>query len=150
MLKYDFNNSVGYWTTMASNAFQRAVNDEVRPHGITWRQCQVLGYLALEGALSQTDLAECVGVEPPTLVRMLDRMERDGWIRRDNCPNDRRKKLISATAAAEPVWDKIAECARRVRKRAIEGLSAAEAKQLKEMLAVVQRNLTAEALSEAS
>ena len=62
-------------------------------------------------------------VEPPTLVGILDRMERDGWITRNSCPSDRRKKLIRATTAAEPVWEKIAEGGRRVRARATDGLS---------------------------
>ena len=34
-LQYDFSNSVGYWITSASHAIQRALNEEVRPHGIT-------------------------------------------------------------------------------------------------------------------
>jgi len=137
VLDYDFSNSVNYWTWLAS----RALNDELRPHGITWRQCQVLGWLALEGRLSQADLAEKIGIEPPTLVGILDRMERDGWISRLPCPDDRRKKLISPTEAAEPIWAKIVQCAVRVRTCAVRGLSETEVTELKRMLNVVQENL---------
>ncbi len=115
MLLYDFEQSIGYWLTLATQAYHRAVSDEVAPHGITFRQSQVLAWLALEGELSQAELANKMMIEPPTLVGILDRMERDGWITRNNCPSDRRKKLIRATAAAEPVWEKIAEGGRRVR-----------------------------------
>jgi MarR family transcriptional regulator for hemolysin len=74
-------------------------------------------------------------------VGILDRMERDGWITRHNCPGDRRKKIIRANPAAEPVWDKIVECALRVRQRAIEGLSQQELGTLKSLLRRVQQNL---------
>ena len=148
MLEYDFTASVGYWTTMASHAFQRALNDEVRPHGITSRQCQVLGLLALAGPLPQNELAERIGIEPPTLVGILDRMERDGWIRRDLCVADRRKKIVSPTQAAEPVWEKIIECAKRVRTQATQSLTSREIEELMRMLNVIQQNLAAKTPAE--
>jgi MarR family transcriptional regulator for hemolysin len=141
MLQYDFEQSIGYWLTLATQAFHRAVSDEVAPHGITYRQSQVLAWLVLEGELSQAELANKMMVEPPTLVGILDRMERDGWITRNSCPSDRRKKLIRATTAAEPVWEKIAEGGRRVRASATEGLTEQELETLKQLLRRVNRNL---------
>ena len=141
MLRYDFEQSVGYWLTLATQAFHRAVSDEVAPHGITYRQSQVLAWLVLEGELSQAELANKMMVEPPTLVGILDRMERDGWITRNSCPSDRRKKLIRATTAAAPVWKKIAEGGRRVRASATEGLTEHELETLKELLGRVNCNL---------
>jgi MarR family transcriptional regulator for hemolysin len=141
LLEYDFENSVGFWICTASHAFQRAFNEELAPQGVTYRQAQVLANLALEGNLSQTDLAERMGIEPPTLVGILDRMERDGWIRRDGDKADRRRKLIQPTAAAKPAWAKVVSVAKRVRERAGRGLSAVELAQLKRLLSVVQANL---------
>lgn len=143
MLDYDFEDSPGYWLIMAAEAYQRAVNDELAPHGITFRQCQVLGYLALEGALSQCELADRMRIEPPTLVGILDRMERDGWIRREPCAEDRRRKRVHPTPEAEPIWAKIVACGRQVRARSVAGLSEAERAQLKKLLSRVRKNLTA-------
>ena len=141
MLQYDFENSPGYWICTASHAFQKAINDELAPQGITYRQAQVLGCLALEGPTSQSKLADRMRIEPPTLVGVLNRMERDGWIRRDADKQDRRCKLICATAAAKPVWNKIVKCAFAVRGRATEGLTAKQLTTLRELLAIVQKNL---------
>ena len=141
MLEYDFEKSVGFWVCQASHALQRAFNEELAPQGVTYRQAQVLGCLALEGQLSQTDLAERMGIEPPTLVGILDRMERDGWIRRDGDKTDRRRKLIQATPAAKPVWSKIVGVAKRVRARASRGMTAAQLAQLKKLLNQIQANL---------
>jgi len=138
---YDFEESIGYWLTLATQSFHRAVSDEVAPHGITYRQSQVLAWLVLEGELSQAELANKMMVEPPTLVGILDRMERDGWITRNSCPADRRKKLIRATTAAEPIWEKIAEGCRRVRASATAGLTEQEVETLKQLLDRVNRNL---------
>jgi MarR family transcriptional regulator for hemolysin len=149
VLEYDFENSVGFWVCQTAHVLQRSFNEELAPQGVTFRQAQVLGCLALEGPLSQTDLAERMRIEPPTLVGILDRMERDGWIRRDGDKTDRRKKLVQATPAARPVWSKIVAAAKRVRARATEGMSPAQLEQLRKLLSMVRANLDAHARREA-
>jgi MarR family transcriptional regulator for hemolysin len=141
MLRHNFEGSVGYWLTMTTQAYHRAVTEELAPHGITYRQSMVLGWLALEGEMSQAELAAKMMIEPPTLVGVLDRMERDGWISRHNCPSDRRKNLIRPNEAAEPVWEKIVECASRVRGRAMEGLSERQLATLKKLLQRIEQNV---------
>jgi MarR family transcriptional regulator for hemolysin len=140
-MNYDFQNSIGFWLTLATQAYHRAVSEELAPHGITYRQSMVLAWLALEGELSQTELASKMMIEPPTLVGILDRMERDGWIARHDCPADRRKKIVRAKAAAEPVWDQIVQCALRVRGQATEGLDESQRATLRSLLQRVLRNL---------
>lgn len=141
MLQYDFQNSLGYWICMASRAYERAMHQELLPQGITHRQCQVLAWLALEGEQSQVDLAERMNIEPATLVRVLDVMERDGLISREACAGDRRRKLIKPLPKAKPVWKKITECAERVRTRASQGMTEKQRATLKELLTLVQTNL---------
>ena len=141
MLKYDFEASIGYWLLRTAREYERAVNAELAPHGITFRQCQVLGWLALEGELSPSQLAERLQVEPPTLVGILDRMERDGWVERRPAPDDRRKKLVRPTPRVQPVWAQITTCGRRVRAQATRGLSAQEVEQLRAALTCIQKNL---------
>ena len=147
MLEHDFENSVGFWTIMAAESFRRELNQELAPHGITYRQCQVLGSLALESPLSQAVLAERMHIEPPTLVGILDRMERDGWVRRKSCPEDRRKKLVSPLKGVEPVWKKILACGRRVRQRATVGLTTDELATLQRLLDRVRHNLDHEKIT---
>ena len=149
MLHYDFENSAGFWLCTTWHTYQRAFNEELAPQGVTFRQAQVLGFLALEGTLSQTDLAERMRIEPPTLVGILDRMERDGWIRRDGDKTDRRRKLIQPTPAAKPVWQKIVNVANSVRDRATRGMSAAQLAQLRKLLNTIQTNLEPLAAREA-
>ena len=141
MLDYDFENSVGFWIMTASHDYQRAINDELAPTGITYRQCQVLGFLALEGPLPQAELADRMHLEPATLVGILDRMERDGWIKRLACLQDRRRKLIHVQPSAKPVWIKIVACVKRVRARATQGMKATELATLKRLLGRVRKNL---------
>lgn len=141
MLEYDFEQSVAYWVVMTAHAFERALNDELIPHGITFRQCQVLGWLALEGELSQVELAERLRIEPPTLVGILDRMEKAEWIRRCSCTDDRRRKLIAPAESAKPIWARVVACARRIRGQATAGIDEADLIRMKNTLEKIRHNL---------
>lgn len=140
-IRQEAEQSIGYWLTITTQAYHRAVTEEMAPHGITYRQSMVISWLMLEGDLSQAELAAKMMVEPPTLVGILDRMERDGWITRHSCPSDRRKKLIRLSPAVAPVWEKIMECAERIRTRATNGLSASELDSLKRLLRRMHENI---------
>ena len=48
---------------------------------------------------SQRELAKLMRIEPPTLVRHLDRLEADGLVERRPDPNDRRRLNVFVTAA---------------------------------------------------
>jgi MarR family transcriptional regulator for hemolysin len=141
VLQYEFEESLGYWICSTSHAFRRALNAELEKQGITYRQWEVLAWIAFEGELSQVELADRLGIEAPTLVGILDRMERDGWLDRYCCPNDRRRKRIRATDKAESVWARMADCARKVRSIAKDGLSKEELDSLKSTCERIRANL---------
>jgi MarR family transcriptional regulator for hemolysin len=141
LLNYDVDTSIGYWAFIVFRDFERALNVELAPHGITLRQSQVLSWLALKRELTQAELAELMRLEPPTLVRILDRMERDGWIGRHAARGDRRKKLIRPTKQVEPIWKQVRQCILRVRASAIKGISTVKLKQTLDILTTVHHNL---------
>ena len=143
MLDYDFEDSVGYWICMTSHALRRALDAELAREKITLRQFEVLASLALNGEMSQTELAERLGIEAPTLAGILSRMERDGWLERNSCPDDRRKKRIRVTEQAEAVWSRMADCCRRVREQAIQGLSDEDLARLRDTCERMRSNLGA-------
>jgi MarR family transcriptional regulator for hemolysin len=143
VLKYDFEESVGYWLANAQHSFMAALRDQLAPHGITYRQAEILGWLAMEGALSQAELAGRMMIEPPSLVGTLDRMEASGLLERRSCASDRRKNLIHVLPPAEDMWEKIVACAREVRNQATAGFTADEVAMLKNFLHRVRDNFTA-------
>jgi len=142
MKDYDFEESIGYWLAISHQAFQRALSERLSPEGITHRQTHVIGWLKLEQELSQGDLARRMMIEPPTLVRILDRMEAAGWLRRDGDPTDRRRRIVRLTPAAEPIWERIIEHALELRQAAVEGMTAEDVVHLKALLRQIFTNLT--------
>ena len=75
----------------------------LRAHGLSdqqWRVLRVLGEHADEAAGVETGrVAREAYLLGPSLTGVLTRMERDGWIERQRCPQDARRTVVRATAA---------------------------------------------------
>jgi MarR family transcriptional regulator for hemolysin len=140
-LSFDPKDSITFWVITTAHALERHLNVVLKPLGVTFRQAEVLALLAIEGVMSQAELAKRMCIEAPTLAGIVNRMELSGWIVREACPNDRRKKLIRPTARAQPIWAEMLEQAYRVRSRAGHGFESERLRRLIADLAAVQANL---------
>nr|WP_314541220.1 MarR family transcriptional regulator [uncultured Massilia sp.] len=77
-------------------------------------------------ALSQRALADLVGVEGPSMVSMLDRLERDGLVERVPSPTDRRVKLVQLTEAGSNVFAEVRKEANAFRAFLLDGVDPDE------------------------
>src|ERR1700733_10917178 len=75
--------------------------------GLTLAQCKALVRLSECEGVSQVKLAELTDLEPMALVRILDRMESEGWLERRNDPRDRRVRCLYLTSKGKPLLDAI-------------------------------------------
>ncbi|MBA3314134.1 MAG: MarR family transcriptional regulator [Planctomycetota bacterium] len=141
VLDREFEESLGYWIFTASYAIESALNEELAPLGITHRQVQILGALAAHGEASQAEIAEMLRIEPSGVVRLLDRMERAGWIRRDADPGDRRKKIVRPTEKVGPLWKQIKAHGMRARERGLRGITPEQVEATRDVLRQIRQNL---------
>src|SRR3954466_3876341 len=70
-------------------------------HDLKPRQFQILGLLHDHGGLGQRELMHEMDVDPSILVTLLNPLEADGRVKRKRDPADRRRHLVSLTAAGE-------------------------------------------------
>lgn len=110
-----------------ARAWRFALDRRLEPLGLSLARWLVLLHLANTAeALSQKELAARVGVEGPTLVGLLDRMEDDGWVSRRPSDQDRRSKHVVLTARARGVIGPIQAAAAELREELLKGLSKDE------------------------
>ncbi len=94
--------------------------------GLTLTTCRALAYLERHEGISQSRLAELAAIEPMALVRLLDRLQAEGLVRRERDPDDRRAHRLLLEASAQPVLRQIRELSRRARERTFAGVDAQE------------------------
>lgn len=96
----------------------------LKPEGVTQGTWFVLAYLELGGeGMAQKDLAKFIGIEGPTLVGHLDRLEKQGLVERREDASDRRSRTVHLTSAAGPLWEKISAIASQMRSELLAGVS---------------------------
>lgn len=116
----------GHYISRIARAFARIGDMRLRELGFATAHLPVLTALRDGARLSQTELARWAKVEQPSMAQLLARMERDGIIRREPDPRDRRSSLIALTDEARvklPAGRAILEAGNR---EAMSGLSDEE------------------------
>lgn len=98
-----------------TKTWRARLNQRLKPVGASFSVFIALCHLSREPeGLIQRDLAERIGVEGPTLVRLLDAMERDGWVKRVPSGTDRRQKRVVAMPKAREAFEPMAAVAREL------------------------------------
>ena len=78
---------------------------QARPVGdLTFSQLSVLTSLQLAGALTPRELADVERVQPPTMTKIIGKLEERGLIARTPHPTDRRQVILSATEQGQAVY----------------------------------------------
>ena len=94
----------------------------------------LLAALAAIGPASQRALAERLRKDPADMVRLLDSAEAGGLARRAPDPADRRRRLVSLTAAGRAALEAALEEARAVEEELLAALDAEERRTLHALL----------------
>ncbi|AFK57291.1 MarR family winged helix-turn-helix transcriptional regulator [Tistrella mobilis] len=110
----------------ASRKMRTGFDALVRTRGLTLARARALMLLARHPGISQTELAGLLEIENPTVVRLLDGLEKQGLIRRTPAETDRRVKRIDLTEAAEDQVDEIEDLAEVMRGTMARGIPEAD------------------------
>ena len=92
---------------------------------------------------SQTDLVDRLGIDPSTVTKMLQRLERGGWVRRTRSGGDRRVTVVSLTAAGRRLQGDVTRLWGELEHETVKRLSADERATLLGLLHKVEDTLHA-------
>ncbi|MFT4076928.1 MAG: MarR family transcriptional regulator [Asticcacaulis sp.] len=95
----------------------------------------------LDDGVRQSALAEALGVEPPSLVPLLDQLERAELLERRPCLEDKRAKTLHLTPAGRDLAARAEIAADSVRSQLLGGISATDLETTARVLARFQRNM---------
>src|SRR5918995_3251407 len=118
-----------------------AYDRRTREIGLTRSQWWVLNHLYFHQGITQSELAEVLDIEKPTLGRLLDRLEDKGWLERRADPSDPRAQRVYFTGNVQGLMRALRVLAAELRAKALDGLDADEREQLLNALRVVKDNL---------
>lgn len=141
MLREDLSRNFGFLLNDVARLMRTAYDRRIRKLGLTRAQWWVLTHLYRSNGVSQTELAETLEIEKPTLGRLLDRLEAKGWVRRVHDASDRRVWRVHLTDEVEPALRTMRSIAADLRRDALAGISAAERERFVDTLLAIKENL---------
>lgn len=143
MTEYDFEKSIGFVVNSTAKAFQKTLDLELRKNvGVTISQLRVVVTLIQHPGSTQKEIAEKVGVEGATLVPVIDKMEKEGLLKRKPDSKDRRVNRIFLTPKADSLWNSMMECLLHTRKIATKDIRENELEATLETLRKISKNLS--------
>ena len=143
MMRHDPYESLGFHGALTGRAFLGALEKKLKGTGVSPVQFVALGQLIALGPMTQTQVTGILSVTPATGVRLVDRMERDGWVIRQAYPGDGRAKRLVPTEKATKIWGKVSHFGRELLNEAYQGIHPSEIETVKRVLDQVRRNLGA-------
>lgn len=111
--------------------------------GMTRAQWRALKTTRHYEGLSQAELADYLDMEPIPVGRVIDRLEKAGYIERRADPADRRRWRLYLTAKAHAIVDEMDVIADGLRDDALQGVDDAAFETLLRVLTQIKDNLAA-------
>ncbi|MBB2203236.1 MarR family winged helix-turn-helix transcriptional regulator [Gluconacetobacter tumulisoli] len=108
-------------------AWRRQIDHDLRDFGLTeatWRPILYLGQLP--PPVRQSDLARALGIEAPSLARLLDVLERRDLIVRTRDKEDRRSNLVRLSPGGQRIEHQVRQTADSVSARLLRDVSTGE------------------------
>ena len=99
-----------------ARAWRLKLDGRLKPMGLSQAKWRTLLHLSIASSpLTQAEVASRLGIEEPTLVTLLHRLERGGWVTRRNASHDRRCKTVHLGKRAHQVITRINAAAAKLR-----------------------------------
>ena len=121
------NDAFGPLLHGTARAWRLKLDERLKPLGMSQARWRTLLHLSrAQEPITQAELASRLGVEEPTLVNLLHRLEENGWVKRVTSAEDRRCKTVKLQPRARRVIAQIDDAARELRQELVRGIRREE------------------------
>jgi DNA-binding MarR family transcriptional regulator len=131
---YVAGDSVGYLLNQVMTSMRRQVEQAMTAHDLTAAQWYPLWKLKRDGPGTAQELARDMDIDAGAMTRLIDRLAAKGLVQRLRCDTDRRRVMLTLTAAGEAVADHVPQVLADVNNAYLRDFSRDEWQQLKDLL----------------
>ena len=141
-MKESFEDNIGLLIHDVARLLRVLYDRQMASIGLTRSQWWLLTYLYFKDGIKQSELAMLMDMEKAPLSRLLDRMEKKGWVIRKNESKDRRTKNIYLSESIKPLISSMRDKAAEYRSESLSILTDKERNKLKAILQILKQDLT--------
>jgi MarR family transcriptional regulator for hemolysin len=136
------HNDFGFRVARIARRLRQAVDAELRAFGLTEATWRPLAYVRRLGdGVRQKELATALAIEGPSLVRLLDNLERRGLIERREDEADRRARGIHLTRAGRELAVRVTKVGTEIQSRLLANVAPDDLETFLSVLDSIEREL---------
>ena len=136
------HDAIGYLLTRAKTVMWEKAERVLEPLGLTLSQWVMITNLATGSAITPSEICKNMSYDAGAMTRLLDRLEKKGFIRRVRQATDRRSITLELTEAGRAIYpNMLPHMVDALNDHVLCGFTAAEARQLESFLKRIIANL---------
>ena len=135
--------AIGYLITRTKTALWERADEILAPLDLTLSQWVIIANLVNSTMTTPAEICKAISYDPGAMTRLLDRLEKKGFIRRVRHVSDRRSVTLELTRAGRDLYPKLLKRLVAGYNDILTGFTAAEVRQLESMLKRLLVNLGA-------
>lgn len=135
---------IGRYVKLINDRIKISMDASLKESGLTLSQTRVLGYIHSRGGrTTQKEIEDFLEVSHPTVVGIISRLEKKGFLSCYFDPDNKRSKVVCNTKKAKELSVFVEREIKRVEERLTAGLSEKEIGELRRMLQMIYNNANA-------
>lgn len=138
---FDHRRTVTHRLSQAAHAYRVRAGGQLARVGLHSGQESLLKALFADDGMTMSDLASALGVQPPTVTKMIGRLAAQDYVERRASKGDGRQAEVYLTERGRRAIDTIDKVWKRVEKTALDGIDDKDRKRLRKLLRQIERNL---------
>ena len=132
----------GFRVARIARRLRQAVDSELGAYGLTEATWRPLAYVGRLGdGVRQRELAAALGIEGPSLVRLLDNLERRGLIERREQKGDRRVRGIYLTPPGRELQRRVLRISDTIQQRVLAAADPRDLEACERLFSIIERAL---------
>lgn len=140
---FDHRRTVTHRLAQAAHSYRVRAGSQLARIGLHSGQESLLKALSADDGMTMSDLAASLGVQPPTVTKMIGRLAAQDYVERRTSKGDGRQAEVFLTERGRRAIESIDKVWKRIEKSALDGIEDRDRKRLRKLLRQVERNLGA-------
>jgi len=138
---FDHRRTVTHRLAQAAHAYRVRAGGQLSRVGLHSGQETLLKSLSTDSGMSMSDIAATLGVQPPTVTKMISRLAAQDYVERRPSSGDGRQAEVFLTERGKRAITSIDKVWKRIEKAALADIDDKDRKRLRKLLRQIERNL---------
>ncbi|WP_281366443.1 MarR family winged helix-turn-helix transcriptional regulator [Paraliobacillus salinarum] len=144
LILFNLDDCLACITNKSSKLFEEALDNEFRPYHITRSQWTAMYYIYNNERITQKELADKMSIKEPSVVRLIQKMESEGFLYRLESVKDKRIKQLELSPKGEKGYHELLPIAENFKNYVVEGIPEEDLEIFKQVLETMTKNAVKE------